>query len=445
MKSTSITRESDKADPRVPTHTSNVASEATRASASPSEGAVSSSHLFHKSTFTRSLSQSKTTLSIALFTKTFEDSAYLDYVPNLLLSPQRSQVLDTCFEAVSLLYCSQHNSYASLLPEARETYHKAIPQVQNAISDTGNFSSDDLLASIMLLALYTLLLPDASNLDMWALHFQGAVALLLQRSPEYLHGKAVQNILSHMLSFGAMHAFQTWQPMSPQLLSCLRYSLQVDHSIQVRFWQILVAVTELQHTIKSSENLEPEMIDRLQATDEQVKSFYNLCAHGPAHERDVWQEHGHENDYPVRRKMQPLNNLRVARIRLNELIYIHATYCIESHKYSFGQDRTQLESQALRARQTVETLAEQICHSIPETFRPEHAAGKYPANLDAWIFGLAWPLVEVIDASLVSQKLRASAALQLRWFSEISSNDAVINMASELAKGSRNSGRYFTW
>lgn len=424
-----MSHESNNRYRRQTVQTSNIDSAEHKASTPPNEVFVVSGH--PNLVLTQNLSPSTKAFSIAMFTKTFKDSAYLDYLPTLLLSPEPSPILDTCLEAVSLIYCSQQSSYFSLLPQARATFHKATQRVRGAISQTANFSSDDLLASVMLLALFSVLSPDMqSNLGMWDVHFGGAIALLHARSPKFLQGKAIQNMLSHILNLGAMHAFQTKQLMSPQLLTCLSSSIQMEYSVQAHFWELLVAITQLQHTIKESECIDPAMIDQLNSTDEQIKEFYESIVQG--HEEDrVWKRYGHENDYPLPRKLQPLNNLRVARMRLNESIYVHATNCIRLDKYLPGRNRTQLTSQAFTAAQVVQKMAEQIYRSIPDLFRPDRSTKEYPYNLNAWIYCLVWPLVEVMRISIVSQQFRDLVACQLDWFSKISCNDSVTKMTSE--------------
>lgn len=398
-------------------------------------------HLFHNLVLTQQITPSSATCSVAMFTKTFKDSAYLDYLPTLLLSPKPSPILNTCLEAVSLMYCSQQKSKSSLLPQARATFQEATRKVREAISQTADVSSDDLLASVMLLALLAILSPDTqSELGMWDVHFKGAIALLHARSPETLQGKALQNILSQILNLGAMHAFQMKKPMSPQLLTCLRYSLQLEYSVQVQFWELLVKITELQHLIKERRYSDPEIIERLISIDTEIKAYYEAIVQGHDEDR-VWKTYGHENDYPLHRRLQPLNNLRVARMRLNELIYIHAKNCIGSNKHNIGQNNIRLNSQTFTAAKVVQTMAEQIYRSVPDLFRPGHSTKEFPYNLNAWICSFVWPLAEVMHTSTVCQQLRDSTADQLKWFSKISCNESIIYMASESFGGSRDWGR----
>lgn len=390
----------------------------------------------------RSLSPCIKAVSAAAFTQAFEGSVYMDYIPSLLASKEWSPALQQCFEAASLMYFSQSNPKLRLLTQAQAAFSNAVQDVNEALSRDHATDSDSLLASVMLLALYATFSPASSqNLSEWSIHFEGAITLLSKRSPDSYSSRHTQNVLSHVLSFGAMHVFRSKQQMPARFVKLLKYSVQMKQPIQIDFWHIIAAIADLQHMLDTNNYQPLNVALQAQAIDQQLEMLYNAIVYFNEHE-DIRKSYGLCGQYPSVRQFQSLNTLRIGRMKLNGIIHSQINLYIKLNTYGAGWNCDRLTTLAQDAVQIANSMVEQIHHSIPETLQPSCQNPQYPSNSNAWICSFVWPLMEILNSRIISEEWKDKIRTQLVKFAKISDNNVVSNMALESARGTCPYQRY---
>lgn len=374
-------------------------------------------------------------MSVAAFIRDLEGIVYLDYIPGLLASNEWSAGLQQCVEAVSLMYFSHSNPNPSLLPEARVAFRDAVQNINEALTYDNVTDSDSILASVMLLALYsTFSSADSQNLWEWNMHFEGAIALLSKRSPDSFSSRHAQLVLTHILSYSAMHVFRSKQRMPARFHKLFQHSVQMDQPIQIDFWDIIGAVIDLQHLLETHDYHALDVIIEAHAIDQRLEALYNKIVYSSDQE-GIRASYGLSGEFPLSRQIQSLNTLRVGRLRLNSIIHSHTNICLKLDTHSPGWDFDSLTALATSSVRNADSMAEQIHQTIPETFRPSCKNPYYPSNSNAWICSFVWPLMEILSSTTVSGEWLEITATQLSCLAKSSDNSVISSMALESARG----------
>ncbi|KAI9046704.1 hypothetical protein LZ554_009442 [Drepanopeziza brunnea f. sp. 'monogermtubi'] len=155
---------------------------------------------------------------------------HLDFVIPLLKQRNPPQCIVQAFSAVTLAAMGTRPDSKTLLPAAELGYLKALKEINGALQDPNNASSDSTLASIMLMALFEQIIPSQVSEALikanpacpsrikaggWSSHVDGAVAVLKSRAIEHWQSSLGKEMFIAVRANMTIHCIVNEKHVSP--------------------------------------------------------------------------------------------------------------------------------------------------------------------------------------------------------------------------------------
>jgi hypothetical protein len=374
------------------------------------------------------LKEAPSTYAINYFLSHYTGTVYLDYVPGFYRSGHCSQSLQASVEAVALACLANKRKSSDLLVYAREKYGIALKGTNAALQSLRTATTDETLASVMLLAFFAALLSDPQEAqETWSRHIDGALALLLLCRPEQFQSEIGQNLFHHIISCVQIDCLHRCKTFPARLNDLYSVSLIPALEFQRRFWALIDRVAVLRTTTEGYSST-VDMLDIINQSKPLDKDVLSLMQSMPmTHQYKVIKiipNNGYPSDgianqlpfhsYAASRVAQAWNTLRMLRLWINNTIFSHAAKYLELQTEISIDVQLDLRTHMFHAQHTAVAMSMDICASVPEFLRPDRPRQQSSMdrhnhddkNSAAWAHSLTWPLSAASESPHTTEELR---------------------------------------
>ncbi len=136
-----------------------------------------------------------------------DSRGFLDYVIPLVNTRSSNRTVSLAFSAASLAALANRPNAKQLLPRAEEQYMRAIRHVNAALRDPVEQTTDQTLASVLLLGLFESIMSRKVSMTAWGSHIDGAVQIIKMRGKNQLRtplGNALFNAVRTQMIINAL-------------------------------------------------------------------------------------------------------------------------------------------------------------------------------------------------------------------------------------------------
>jgi hypothetical protein len=307
-----------------------------------------------------------------------------DYIASFIPRTDWVSCLPAAVDAASLAYFSAQNSSRVVLKYARENYVLALRLVGEALQSRDQATKDPTLVSVLLLDLFEKLTRTHRSSDSWTKHMKGAIELVK------LRGDAQFRSVLGLRLFLQFH--------STLLIGCLQHNARVPcHLIELRreasqyidskdpkwnFSEIVLRFVELRAETRKGRFKSKELLDTARRLDAELKVVaetvppewkYNIVM-VPSPVEEIYGEYFHV--YMDHHMTHTLNNIRIIRILLNELIREHYLSQADPAELSSIFSPESHDDDYAHVSDCILTLSTEIVASVPQyTQLPRHVNG----------------------------------------------------------------------
>ena len=301
---------------------------------------------------------------------------------------------------------------------AMDRYAAALHSASKAIQSEETRTSDETLASVMLLAFYSSLSPNSAEAStIWTNHVRGALTLVTTQSPDRLQSATGQSLIHHIISCVQMDCIQRQERIPAQLKNL--YCIPSDvPDFQLDFWYLVDELADLGAGVWRSSRLpDREVVHRACSLDELASKLEKTMRPDYAYQivPTIGDSTGYgqaQHVYTNHRVAQAWNSLRMCRLRLNELIFSHAER--ESMLSKNTLQGTSMAKAMSAALVNTRAFACDISASVPQFLRQHDPEARVNANAVAWAQSLIWPLCVAGGSPLSSETFRLNIVEQIR-------------------------------
>ncbi|KAJ5097969.1 hypothetical protein N7532_004970 [Penicillium argentinense] len=351
-----------------------------------------------------------TSRAINLFMFAFSGGVYLEYLPAIYGYHERPASLQTSLEAVALAYLAKVQGRTDLRQMALKTYGIALTLTNLAVRSLAATEQLETATSVLLLALFAVILPRSSTeaRDTWSKHVQGALAVLAScNTPEIFDSLSGQSILHHVISTTQIDSINRCKPLPPQL-QCLFSVSWLSCGPQVQLWSLIDRISMLNASF-SPTSISLSYLSDIQFVDDEIENLlrtmpqaYQSCFEFEEDESEAIQlpVKGGVKRIPFQifkshRLAQTWNTLRILRLFNTELLASAASAYLSSVTNDIAAQAS-LVRLLERATEVATRTSLDICATVPEPLRPRSILKNNPMGIptddSAWARSLVWPL-----------------------------------------------------
>jgi hypothetical protein len=367
--------------------------------------------------------------------------SHFEYFPDLYRD-KPSILLSSVAEAVGLASLSQQSSRPELLDQARVLYARALNDTNLALQSSDSACNDEVLASVMLLALFESISQENDrNTHFWSHHINGAMALVTLRGKKQLKSKIGLQMFRQIARCVLVLCVQQRQRVPIELRELTRVIKQQGdgEAILLEFSDFMEAYTDFRASVRAGEMVDGNgVLQESERLDQWLQDLSNRLPWDYAYDTipcngDDASIHGnkyfkHQNPHSA----QLWNNIWMARLALNAVIYDLAAKLLETHlqRPFDSPDPCPLMN---RAQINVTTMARNICASVRQ-YIPFHTQRSSPGPQQHIASGyfLIWPLFSTGANPLVTRPIRAYVIECLEWLSTVMKIPQALNAAELL-------------
>jgi hypothetical protein len=350
--------------------------------------------------------------------------SHFNYMPTLYASSNASPLLRSALAAVGLAAVSQQVKCHELDKASSLRYLDAINQTNSALRSTKTVANDDVLGSVMLLALFeTLRSHTTSQAQAWNAHVQGALALVTLRGPSQLQtqlGRALFKQVSDSISVYCVQNFQR-VPVHLRRLATLVHN---PKDTNFGFDAIVDDFTNLRADLVGKIAIYPteavaraeQILRRLEQTMTMLPSAWlPKVMWVTKSETVVYGNYYYK--YTDQATAQLWNTIWMTKVLLSSLIRDQVTRATDLNLMALPPERSLAELADTTQRDAI-AAADAICASVPSFFPPtaEKCSQERPADIACGYF-LIWPLFVVGSCNLVPITTKAYVTERLTYIS----------------------------
>lgn len=278
--------------------------------------------------------------------------------------------LKLSIDAVSLAYFSHQVYSVAALATARHKYISALHMTNKALQDPETAKKDSTLLASLLLDLFEKFTNNEPRQnESWSWHVKGALALISLRGFEQFRGPSALRVLMRLSTNFLISCVATASPV-PRELIAIRLHVQKCLKLADPKWRLsdlMVHYANLKSNIRSAQFSVDACLSMAVELDEELETlaitmpFFWQYTTTNVDQRSKRIYNGRFDTYPLDRHItQTWNVLRLVRILLNETIM---EYCLGITGYLSSQTCAPL---VIVANSNIETLASEICASVPQ-------------------------------------------------------------------------------
>jgi hypothetical protein len=350
--------------------------------------------------------------------------SHFNYMPALYASSTKSPLLRSALTAVGLAAVSQRVKCHELEKACSLRYLDAINKTNSALRSAKAVANDDVLGSIMLLALFETLRSHTTNqAKAWNTHVQGALALVTLRGPAQLQTQLGRALFKQVSDSVSVYCVQNFQRVPVHLR---RLAALVSNSIDTNFGfdAIVDDFTNLRADLVGSIAISPtevvvrakQILRRLEYITTMLPfSWLPQVMRVTKSETVVYGNYYYK--YTDQATAQLWNTIWMTKVLLNSLIRDQVTRAIDSNLMALSSERG-LAGLADTAQKDAIAAADAICASVPSFFPPtaDKCSQERPAEIACGYF-LIWPLFVVGSCSLVPIAMKGYVIERLTYIS----------------------------
>ena len=348
--------------------------------------------------------------------------SHFDYLPALYEAGNNKKLLSPIVMAVANASLYLQTSEPALLHQARRLYVEAISITNQALQDPLTARKDEVLGSILLLALYeTLNTASLASTQAWEAHMQGALSVLALRGPEQFETRFGLDMYKQVVSGVRFFCVQR-QMRGPPILNYL----QEEARRRVTWYpgvESVTAISDLCADIKEGFVTEPEdIIDR---AEKAIKVYSRLQTNIPDNMRydtitDVTSCSEIYGDFCYRFQDHHVaswwNTNWMGHVYLYNMIDDQLQIMSDTAADA-GMCNMAIKIKQLECQKAAQALAEQICATVPQFFPPADGGipGPKTTKKAAEGYFLIWPLFTIGLYSILSSKTKEYAVNRLEY------------------------------
>lgn len=359
----------------------------------------------------RSLSIEPTTTNVAtmhLFVK-FDQCLSMDYLPILYRDSGRSRAFEASFNAVAISHLANSRASSDLARQASRMYSTALHETNLALSCRRQAIQDHTLASILLLALYTVVSGSLSHdFRIWSTHVHGALMLMAQRPPEAFQDPTTQLLLSHLISALLFDCFKEKKRLPAVFRTLCSLSGQAKDGFQLQFWNLMADFLELQKGKAQEGTPDTATVQRAKELDRGIAA---LTATLPNHRQESMGPFLNFDKYSDRRQTYGWNVLRLIRMYTLEM------RLTSSENYSPRRGEETVRDDVDSLNEAYRTTAEDTIKSLPDQVQIK-ALLSSSDNVVSWVCGLLWPVSQAIRSGMLAKDMVSQAQARMLLLSE---------------------------
>jgi hypothetical protein len=340
--------------------------------------------------------------------------SHFDYLPRLCNAYEDSLVLSAALKAVGLVSLSLYSSRRELLEPAAKLYGDAIATTNRLLQSKAASRCDDVLASILLLALYEALsVRSDRDVEAWSAHTHGALALLTLRGPEQFESKFGFELFRQIAINIRVFCVQKRLRIPKPLLELTKMARRCSAAggIAFEYPKIVEAFTNIRADLVEGVLCESEeIIERAEGVLQLIENFCrglsaNLqyeTLHIPLSVPGIYSRYFLK--FTDQHVAQMWNTTWMAKLHLYTII--HQQLRRSQDNMVSHYDRLQQAKKMMRSTREVARAAEHICASVPQFFPPEQLqSSDIKPYISTGCF-LIWPLFTAGSSPLVNERLR---------------------------------------
>ncbi|KAK3666920.1 hypothetical protein LTR22_002145 [Elasticomyces elasticus] len=329
-------------------------------------------------------------------------------MPALYASSATSHLLGSVLAAVGVAAVALQQKCYELEETANLRYLIAINKTNHALQCAETATDNDVLASVMLLALFeTLRLHTSSQTQAWNAHVQGGLALVILRGPAQLQSHLGLALFKQVSDSISVYCVQNSKRV-PANLRQLTALVNDPKNTNFGFEAIVDDFTNLRADL--TEGIATDPTDVFVRAEQILLRLEDMMAMMPsawspdiiwATKSDTRVHGNHYLKYMDKAAAQLWNTIWMTKVLLNSMIYGQITLAIELNLTAFSTELTLMEL-AITARRNATDAADAICASVPAFFLPiaDGYSQKPPVDVARGYF-LIWPLFVAGSCSLV--------------------------------------------
>ena len=371
----------------------------------------------------------------------FTHGVYYQYLPHVFQKFSNSKVLQIAVESVGLRCLSLARHEARLSIRANENHGKALRLTNHRLShlrykvdstSSSNQAPYDVIASILLLALFVVMTSDAVTAHrVWTSHVDGAFSVFTawSESQQYIETppQAFQNLLGHLANCLQLSCFQRGVSLPHDIVKL--YVLLPCQSLGPFLHHIIDGLV-MTSSLEKSEIKSQEYLIHLSSLDANVVQLMQILQETEAYYVDPISKGGQQpicHVYRSHRSAQKWNFLRLIRLRINEAALELATSPATSYVKSVRSDSKHsiVQKDWWQTFSIVSAIGFDIYASVPQYLRgpltndrPSKSVSM-PDRPDTlhWAHSLILPLATVQASAHTTKTLRplVEDTLSLLW------------------------------
>jgi hypothetical protein len=309
-------------------------------------------------------------------------NSQFDYLPELYGRHGSSHsALQETIKAVGLAGYAKASRRPEIIQPATKSYVAAIKEVNAALSDPNLVQQDMTLASVLLLAMFeVMVMPQNRGLENLTKHLKGATSLAAMQMKKQQQGVYSRKLMRSLCQSCIMNCWIQNIPLSDEFVAFKeqlgRDSDDVDYHYD--FLDVLILLIKFRHAMESNIYDSPSaIIAQATALDGRLKRFMDnmppdgrfksvrrfTSARTSTDDQLTYQ--GYFHTYPKNFTAHFWNNIRSARIRLHSLVAAQCRTILTS------PNRNQILDSGYASRldaseHLVRELAREICATIPQ-------------------------------------------------------------------------------
>lgn len=290
--------------------------------------------------------------------------------------------LSTSIDAASLAYFYVRTQALTALEDARHQYVSALHYVHEALTSPLLVTQDTTLIAILLLDLYEKMMDRRPLVSTsWASHVRGALNLIEMRGNQQFQDPTSLRMLVGLSTKLVISCVVSRTAVPSELIS-LRTKLEASVKSVNPKWQLtslMISFAALRAEIQKGELSDGTVVRRATALDDKLLELsetmprdwkYKTLFNYSKSER-IYGSFIHK--YRDHHVAQTWNVLRISRIILNEIILEHIHTEDDSSKAATNLDCPALPGCRSSAIATINSLAAEICASVPQFVETLHA------------------------------------------------------------------------